>query len=753
MMGRLLKAAILGLLTGLLGVGLTLLPFGSDLEENMGLHLLFKLRGARQPPPEVVIVAVDRVSSVHLRLPNDPRKWPRSLHARLTETLAKEGAIAIAFDVFFDEAKSAQEDEPFAEAIQKAGNVVLSEYLEMERVSLLDKERGPPGDLTILKVMPPVSYLAQSAVALAPFPLSKVPIKVHQYWTFKTGAGDTPTLPVVTFQIFALEVYDEFIRLMEKAHPSGVSTLPRHREEIVQHRNVEKVVQEIREIFDSNPGLGEKMLREFRDQVGPSYAPQKKLLLQSLIRMYQSANREYINFYGPPGTITTIPYYEVLEESEKPFPARRPFDFRGKAVFIGHSERFRLGQKDGFYTDFSQSSGLDLSGVEIAATAFSNLLTDLPVHPIDPVSHLILTLFWGVAIGLILLLLPTGIAASTTIGLSLLYLLFAREQFNATATWYPIVLPLLIQFPLASFGAVLWQYINSNKERQNIRKAFGYYLPNGVVDQLSKNIANIKTSHQVVYGICLSTDAEHYTSLSEAMDPSELGNFMNRYYEAVFKPIKQRGGIVANVIGDSVLAIWVASHSDTPLKKEACLAALEIAETLHQFNQSSGPYQLPTRIGLHSGPLLLRHIGAMDHYEYRPVGDIVNTATRIEGLNKYLGTQILGSDEVIRQLPGFLTREIGTFLLAGKSKPLVLHGLFCPQEDTTEAQRTACAFFEEAVAAFRKQFWDEAIEKFHRSMECFGQDGPSSFYVKLCKEYKMNPPGTLWDGVVQMDKK
>jgi adenylate cyclase len=337
--------------------------------------------------------------------------------------------------------------------------------------------------------------------------------------------------------------------------------------------------------------------------------------------------------------------------------------------------------------------------------------------------------------------------------LSLLYLLFARSQFNATAAWYPIIVPLLVQFPIAFFGAVLWQYVISNKERQNIRKAFGYYLPNGVVDQLSKNIANIKTSHQVVYGICLSTDAEHYTSLSEAMDPTELGNFMNRYYEAVFKPIKHRAGIIANVLGDSVLALWVASHSDTPLRKEACLAALEIAEALRQFNQSSVPYTLPTRIGLHSGPLLLRHIGAMDHYEYRPVGDIVNTATRIEGLNKYLGTQILVSEEVIRQLDDFLAREIGTFLLAGKSKPLVVHGLFCPKEDTDEAHQRACAFFAEALMAFRKQSWDEAIEKFDRAGECFGQDGPSAFYVRLCREYRANPPGPLWDGAVHMDKK
>ena len=752
-MSRFLKAIILGVLTGVLGLVLTLFPLGVDLEEDIGLDFLFKLRGVKEPPPGVIIISLDKASSDSLHVPNDPRKWPRSLHARLTEILAKEGARVIAFDVFFDEAKSVEEESLFSEAIQKAGNVVLCEILDLEKVSLPDKQRDHPGDLTIVKLVPPIPSLAQSAVALAPFPLPKVPVKVSQYWTFKTAAGDTPTLPVVAFQIFAMEIYDELLGLLKRIDPVQASNLPRHKEEVIEGKNVRKVIQQIREIFESNPLVAEMMLRELQDRTPTSQDIKKTQLLKSLIKMYQSANSEYLNFYGPSGTISTIPFHQVLKKEEKVSQGQMSLDFKGKAVFIGLSERFQPGQKDGFYTTFSQSSGIDISGVEIAATAFSNLLRDQPIRPLSFIAHLLLIFIWGATIGMIFLLLPVLPATAAVIGLSIAYLLFTRYQFNAMATWYPIILPLLIQFPLAFFGALLWRYIDSNKERQNIRKAFGYYLPNGVVDQLSKNIAHIKTSHQVVYSICLSTDAEHYTALSEAMDPEELGNFMNQYYETVFRPIKQRAGIVANVIGDSVLAVWIASHPDTPLRKEACYAALDIATAIEQFNQSSGRFQLPTRIGLHSGHILLGHIGAMDHYEYRPVGDIVNTATRVEGLNKYLGTRILTSEEVIHQLDGFLTREIGTFLLAGKSKPLVIYGLLCPQETSTEEQRRACLIFNEALTAFRGQSWDEAIEKFKRSMEGFGEDGPSSFYIKLCEEYKRNPPETGWDGVVHMDKK
>ncbi len=90
-----------------------------------------------------------------------------------------------------------------------------------------------------------------------------------------------------------------------------------------------------------------------------------------------------------------------------------------------------------------------------------------------------------------------------------------------------------------------------------------------------------------------------------------------------------------------MLAVWATTEPDLSLRSRACLAALDIASAVDRFNAASGRLALPTRIGLHSGQLLLGSVGAMDHYEYRAVGDIVNTATRLEGLNKHLGTRLL----------------------------------------------------------------------------------------------------------------
>ena len=752
-MSRLSKAVVLGLLIGIVGQGVGLAPFVLDLEENIALDLLFNLRGTRQAPPEVVVVSIDKESAQHLNLPNDPRKWPRSHHARLIENLIKQGAAVIAFDLIFDEAKSIEEDQLFSEVIRKADNVVLCEYIKREKIPLSGKGGSQAGSLDIEKLVAPIPPLAKAAVALAPFPLPKIPIRVNQYWTFKTEAGDTPTLPVVVFQVFAMGVYDEFIHLLEKVSPSQAKKLPYDKEIIITSRNIENVIREIRSLFEEEPLLGGKMLMELENSRPPSVDFKKTQILKSLIKMYQSAKSRFLNFYGPPGTIITVSYYHILELQEKTLSEQKQFDFSGKAVFIGLSERSLPEQRDGFYTVFSQSSGLDLSGVEIAATAFANLIEEKPLQPISFWAHLIVLFLWGVVIGIVCYYLPTLIAVVAALGLSVAYFFFSEYQFMTTGSWYPLVLPLLIQSPLAFFSAVGWKSIDINRERRHIKKALEYYLPVKAVEQIMKNLGDFKTSKQLVHGICLYTDAEKYTSLSETISPEELSNFMNNYYEALFKPIKQHGGVVTHIAGDSILAIWVKESLDSALGIQACQAALEIAKAVDQFNQSSDKLKLPTRVGLHSGNIMLGSMGAMDHYEYHPIGDIVNTSERIQGLNKYLGTRILVSEEVIGQLGGFLTRELGKFLLVGKTKPLSIHELLCRMEEVSDLQRKQCAMFAEVLNAFRRRSWEEAMEGFRELIKGLGKDGPSLFYLRLCERYRENPPEESWDGVVRMAEK
>ncbi|MGA1842730.1 MAG: CHASE2 domain-containing protein [bacterium] len=752
-MPRVYKAILLGFLTGILGVMTALIPIGHRLEENVGLDFLFKRRKTRSIPSEAVIVTMDKSTCDLLNLPSEPNKWPRYLHARLTENLVKAGAALIVFDVMFNEPRSSEEDQILAQAISKAGNVVLCTRLKREIMSL-DREDGTyRGDLNLVRLVPPASPLAESALALAPFPLPKVPVKLSQYWKFNKSAGDVPTLPVVAFQIYALDVYDEFILLLEMINPSHVKKLPKNREMILKGKNINNLINILRETFKNEPLLA-KRISEVSENLRSVLDEKKIKLLKSLAKMYQGPDSHYLNYLGPAGTIPTISYHEVLNLYEKHGLKQKKFDFKGKVVFVGVSELMRPEQKDGFYTVFSQPNGIDITGVEIAATAFENLLEDNSIKPLCPCVNFASVFFWGFALGFVCTLFPLIHALASMIGLSLLYLINAQYQFNTACTWCPLIIPIFLQVPIAFFGAMSWKYFDAFKERQKIRKAFSYFLPDNVVDHIAREVVDLKKNSQIVFGTCLHTDAEHYTNLSESLPPNELRSFMNKYYETIFKPVKNHGGIVSDVIGDSMMAVWATTKNpDTLLRNQACLAALDITKMVKQFNTSFNGLKLPTRIGLHTGHMLLGTVGAMDHYEYRPLGDIVNTATRIEGLNKFLGTKILVSKEVLYQLEGFLTRELGEFLLLGKSKPVVIFELISRLEESDNDMKKGYEIFSEALQAYRNRSWEKAIRLFYQSFKILKEDNPSMFYIKLCKGYIKNPPKKEWAGLVSLNKK
>jgi len=752
-MSRLLKAVLAGVIVGIAGLVASPFHFTLGIDEDLGLGLLFRLRGAGRPPTGAVVVSIDRESSEQFNLPDNPDKWPRSLHARLTEILAREGARAVSFDLHFVEARAAKDDNAFAEAMKKARNVVLTEPIRTKDIPLPDGDRTSESSThNIVKVVPPIELFSDAAVATAPFTLPRIPFKVSRFFTFEPGAGDSPSVPMVMLQLYGAPAYGDFIGLLEKASPAQAGKFPRDLSSAVATGTVRDLMRKVRAVFQGDPSLADRMRRELESAKGLAGDGERRRMVNALIRIYEGSNNRYLNYYGPPRSIPTVPYHEALRIRDGAAGDRK-IDLKGKAVFVGLSEALLAERKDSFYTVFSQANGIFIGGVEISATAFANILDDAPVKPVGLPFYLFIVAFWGILAGILCKYYPVGTAALGVVGLSALYIAAAYYQFKASNAWCPVAVPLFLQLPLAFVGGVVWNYVDAKKEQEKVRKAFEHYLPKNVVDQLLENLGEIGAVSETVYGVCLFTDAEHYTTLSETLDPKELGAFMNRYYDTMFRPVKEHGGVVSNLAGDSMLAIWVAATPDAALRDKACLAAIDIDRALHRLYEPSDPHRLNTRIGLHYGDIFLGNIGGGDRYQHSVMGDIVNTASRIEGLNKHLGTRVLVSAEVIDRLGGFLTRELGTFRLKGKSKPILVHELICRLDEADGKQREGCRAFAEGLAAFRGQAWDEAVEKFRGSAEQFAVDEPSRFYISLCEVYRSNPPVEPWDGVVLMDRK
>jgi adenylate cyclase len=315
------------------------------------------------------------------------------------------------------------------------------------------------------------------------------------------------------------------------------------------------------------------------------------------------------------------------------------------------------------------------------------------------------------------------------------------------------VVPILVQTPVAFIAGLICKYRKANAERRNIREAFGHYLPDDVVDRLAANIKNLRTGGQVLYGICLFTDAQSYTTLSETMGPEQLTQVMNAYYGAVFKPIKDNAGVILQVVGDSVLAIWTSPEPKDELKTAACRAAMQITESVQRFNAEADHLPLPTRIGIHAGKILLGNIGAFDHFEYRPVGDIVNTASRLEGLNKFLGTDMLTSEEAFSPDDGHVTRPVGQFVFKGKSRPVRVREILAEESLPREPRVTTDRIFASGLQWFERGRWDKAAKYFRSVLQVDENDGPSRFYLKLCRKFRKAPPSGDWNGAVHLEKK
>ena len=699
-----------------------------------------------------MVVSIDRESSEQLGIPDNPDKWPRSLHARLTEILAREGARVVSFDLHFIEPRVAKDDAAFAEAMKKARNVVLTEPIRTKDILLPDGDGSSESSShNVVRVMPPIELFSDAAAATAPFTLPRIPFKVSQFFTFEPGAGDSPSVPMVMLQIYGAQAYGDFIGLLEKASPAQAGKFPAILSAAIGPGAVRDRMKRIREVFAGDPSIAERMRRELEGSKGLAGDAEKRRMVNALIRLYEGSNNRYIDYYGSPHDH----HHPVSRGATDPRRGRgRPEDRpEGKGRLrgaVGSDAGGAEGQL--LYGVLPGERHLHRRRGDLRHRVLQ-ILEDVTVRPVGLTAHILVLLLWGVLVGVLCRLLHVGIAALAVVGLGGLYLAVAWYRFKTGNVWYPVAVPLFFQAPLAFVGGVIWNYLDTKKEQEKVRKAFEHYLPKNVVDQLVENLGEIGAVSETVYGVCLFTDAEHYTTLSETLDPKELGAFMNRYYETMFRPVKEHGGVVSNLAGDSMLAIWVSATPDAALRDKACLAAIDINQAVHRLYGPSDPHRLNTRIGLHYGDIFLGNIGGGDHYQHSVMGDIVNTASRIEGLNKHLGTRLLVSAEVIDRLGGLLSRELGGFRLKGKTSAIVVHELVCRLEEADGKQRAGCEMFAEALAAFRERSWDEAAEKFLGCTESLPGDEPSRFYMKLCEQYKNHPPGETWDGVVTMEMK
>ena len=747
---RISKALCAGFLIGLVGVTIGFFRSAHDFEESIGLGLLFKLRGIRQPPSEVVVVSIDKESADQLKVSGNPSRWPRSLHAELVKKLTQAGARLIFFDLYFIEPRSPAEDDAFAAVLRQSGKVILGEAVRARDLSSSTDTTAVPLEYRLAKTTKPIELFARAAAATAPFVLPRLPVRVNRYWTFQPSLGQVSTSPVAIFQLYALPFYADFQRFLLEVDPVGGKGLPENASDEIRAVGLSQFIREIRTRLVSGSGsLLAKISQALDESTLLKNDLQRYRAIKSYVELYCGENYRYLNFYGPPRTIKTIPFYRALHADEDNLGAG--VDFKDKVVFVGLSETLLTEHEDSFHTVFSDEKGTFISGVEVLATAFANLLENSSITPLQSNYYLLLIFSWGVIIGLIGLNLGPLSAAAAVILCGGAYLGVAERLFTTKGLWMPLTIPLLVQAPLGYLGTMLWTYFEINKERQNIRRLLKFSVPDDVVHTFARKIIDLKRADQVIDSVCLYTDIAGYTTVSESLNPLQLNALIERYLVAILEPIKRNNGLIIQFKGDSILAIWKAPGLRPDVRQQSCNAALEVATAVQRFNQANSSLKLPTRIAVHAGEIFLGNVGTADNYEYGPRGDTVNTSQRLDDLNKQLGTEILVSSDVLQDLDGFLAREAGRFLLKGKNHPVTVFELFGPSQGATESEKNACMLFTKGLEAFRRRSWAEAEEIFEELLQDSDHSGLPTYYLRRCNSYKKNSPTSDWDGTITIE--
>ena len=657
----------IALLVGALGVFAAATEVGFSLEENVGLSWLFRLRGPLPPPPGVAIVRLDNESVRSLQdVADDPtagagelpgcagrhgpiggldgmstvQDLPRTIEACAVDALTKAGAATIVFDVVFRPSPEREAGVPaLAAAMRHHGRVVLAARVERRLVPSRADSALAGGKALQGVVSLPDPDLQAAAAGVATFALPKVGALVHQVWLRNDIFADPVQLPLRALEVRALDALAAAAG--DHVPAAGLSTAER------SQRLVAWLLQAPEAALSALPAADRELASAVR-------------------RAHLGPDHLYLNFFGAPGRIPNLSLADLLHVG--PQPAQ--LDLAGKTVFVGRMDLDASDADDHFPTVFRDENGVDLSGVEIAATAYADLLENRPIRALPEGLRLLLVFALGAGLtllacsgtvwrGFVLALAGGAAYAAITLGL------FARGDL-----WLPLIVPAALLVIAVIMGQIV--------HYEGLAHWFAAYVPPRLARHLLRG-NDSSTRARTVEVTAMFTDLVASTVLARQLGPARMAEVVNGHFEMLQRLVEAEGGMRSQIMGDGTLTFWGAPDPVPDHARRACRAALAIARAVREDNglrRLRGEPELRLRIGLNTGLAAAGNIGGREHSAYTLTGNTVNVAARIEKQAKFVCTDpfevaILLSQATLRAAgEGFVAEELGQFELSGIDEPM-----------------------------------------------------------------------------------
>ena len=454
--------------------------------------------------------------------------------------------------------------------------------------------------------------------------------------------------------------------------------------------------------------------------------------------------RMLINYLGPEGI---IPTYSAAAVMDGTLPAEA---LKDKIVIVGATA---VGIYDLRVTPFSGT----FPGVEVQATIMDNLLRGnfIRTPPFGLIIMLLILVALAVMLGVVLprfsaawAFIFTLIIIEAYVGLN--YFLFTRQGLQLEL-FYPLGLIVLVYL-----GVTMQRFLAEERERERIRKTFESYVAPAVVQEMLKHPEQLRLGGERREITLLFTDIRGFTTMSENLDPEALVKLLHDFLNPMSNIIINQGGTIDKYMGDAIMALFGAPLMQTDHPRLACRAALEMVGSLAALNQTwaeQGRPPLKVGVGVNTGPVAVGNMGSDRLFDYTAIGDNVNLASRLEGLNKYYGTSILISDTTAKALEnGFILRDVDLVKVKGKVQGVRIHELIGEGEPDPELARFL-ELYHQALSLYRQKRFHESLAVFAQALELRPADATCQRYVTLAQKHHETPPPEDWEAVTVMDGK
>lgn len=433
-----------------------------------------------------------------------------------------------------------------------------------------------------------------------------------------------------------------------------------------------------------------------------------------------------VNYFGDPFSYKMISFIDVINGNyEKDL-------FKNKIVLIGVTEFKEI--QDTVLTP--RSNKTEMPGIEFRANEIQTILDEKFLTNQNTLSQ-ILTVS-GISIALCILLNYLGILLSILLATAsiILYYLLAHILYK-NGLIINMVYP-FIAIVLTYIASWIYKYFIADKKKREISSAFGHYVSEALVEEISKNPDMVKLGGEKRIITVFFSDIKNSTQLSEKTEITSWVSQINEYFTVMESIIKKYGGTIDKYEGDAIMGFWNApltQENHVALAYRGILEMKKALKTLHEKWEKEGKALLEFRVGINTGEAIVGNFGSVDRFDYTAMGDTVNTASRLESsANKTYGTEIIvagfENNSSGEELSKVIMRELDSVLLPGKNEPVKLYELLCLSEKLTQEIRNIIKIYATGLEAYKNKNWQTAIDNF----KLLENDLPSKIMLSRCQK-------------------